>query len=127
MTAAVRTREFYPARMINGQLVGMPGIFAQTGADPADGITVGWLRSYADDLETYVRNQGGSPDEVAAIRVFGTEHLRASYVDILTTEEQLQEELQAARLTLSRLKSLFYADGTPVPNLVAELRVIVGA
>lgn len=28
-----RIREIYPARMIGNELVGMPGIFAQTGAD----------------------------------------------------------------------------------------------
>ena len=118
-----RTRVIYPA--VNGQ--GVPNLLGQAGLDPAEGVGLGFLEVIRPRCEAWIRsgNNPNAEEEIAGLRVLGVEHLRVVGPDILTPTEELAEKLAEAEAVLNRVRSLFHADGTPVPDALTRLAALV--
>lgn len=98
-----------------------PSIVA--GRDPAEGVPLGWLTTLVQQLQAHVSD----PSERDSIRLFGLEHLRATYTDTLTLEEQLRDELDRLRVERATVVSALPQKGEGMsPDQVEALRQAFG-
>lgn len=121
-----KLREIYPARLVNGEMIGAQSVFQRSGRVASDGIPLAWLRGIADTIRDHILANGGTNDEVDSVVVHGAEHLRATYVDALTPEESMRDELRELRAKLEAVKALQLQDGTLAANAPERLKAILG-
>ena len=94
------------------------------GRDPSEGVPLGWLTTLVQ--KCYARTP--DPAERDSIRVYGLEHLRMTYTDTLTPEEQLRDELDELRAQRAGAVSALPRPGEAMTaEQVQALRKLLGA
>lgn len=114
---STKTRHLYP----NGSE--FPSLLASGGKNPADGVPLRWLESLVKECLRRIPTEG----ERNSALVFGMEHLRVTYIDELTPEEQMRDELADLSRKLAAVQSLLPRQGeTMTAEQVAALREALG-
>lgn len=94
------------------------------GRDPSIGVPLGWLTTLVQRCQARLPE----PGERDSILVYGLEHLRMTYTDTLTPEEQLRDELDALRAQRLAVVSALPREGEAMTaEQVQAVRKALGA
>lgn len=89
MTAS-KIRHLYPTQQL-------PSLLAKSGRSASEGVPLRWLEAMVQECLGAI---GTNEQERNSAVVYGTEHLRVTFEDQLTAEEQLRDRLEATEAKL---------------------------
>jgi len=100
----------------------IPSILDKMGRTPAQGVPVSALAALAQEVRAMLPDE----QEWNSATVYGTEHLRISYDNYLTPDEEMALRLQALEEAQREARGLLPRDGETLrPEELARLRQLL--